>query len=1144
MSKYDNLEKAVAALEAQRPVLGDAVVDAALAPMREKLAALKAQEAPIEQQRKLATILFADISGFTAMSETLDAEEVANVMNALWQRLDTAINRHGGTIDKHVGDAVMALWGIPATREDDPERAIRAALAMQAELADIRSTSSIGYYPSHGASRTPVEPTGMEKESPAFHMRIGINTGPVLLGAMGTKGEYTAMGDAVNLASRLEHAAPVDGILISQDTYRHVRGIFDVQSPPPLAVKGKSEPVLVYVVMQAKPRSFHVPSRGIEGLEIPMVGRDAELKHLQDHLEMAIQDRELHLVTIFGDAGVGKSRLLYEFENWLELQSTRFWYFKGRADQGMTGRPFSLLRDVLAFRFQIQDSDPPDVAREKLEKGVVAFFLLPPEMRGMGVEAAGSSHASHFDAAERAHFIGQLLGLDFTGSPHLQGVLNDAAQIRSRAFFYLAQLFQTITHTQPAVILLEDIHWADDGSLDWLNYLSREVHAMPLLVIGLARPTLLERRPLWGEGHDCHTCITLPPLNKRESRRLVEEILRNVDHIPTELRDLIVNGAEGNPYYVEELVKMLIEAHAIITGKDRWRVEVDRLNATRVPPTLTEVLQARLDTLSQAERETLKCASVVGQVFWDAVVAKLAQTVGPEMRAPKVSTQASEPEIQNAGNGTELALARLRQREMVFAREVSQFAGTREYTFKHAILRDVTYETVLLRQRRGYHALAVDWLIERSGARADEFAGLIAEHYDLAGEVAQALEWYKRAAKQAQAVFANDTAITFYRRILALLQNGGAARVEILLSLGDVFMLVGQWTQAEECYHEALATAEKVNDRLAQAQCQRLIGILLEKRGEYGKALTFLEEARAGFTSRCDRAGACRTLAMIGRVYHQQGNYVQARESLEASLALGREVDDKRGIADALNNLGNLAYRQEDHPAAQAHHTECLALRRAIGDKRGIANSLNGLGNVAYLQKDWTTAHMYWEESLALRREMGDKGGIASSLNNLGGLAYLEKDYDTARKMYEESLALKREMGDKPGIALSLSNLGTMACLQGNLTTSLAFYRESIALHKGTGDRRGIALSLSGLAGVAGRLGQAERAARLAGATQSLIQKIGVKLDSDELSVYDPGISAARSQLGEAAFVAAWAIGQAMTLEETVAYALKDPKEG
>jgi class 3 adenylate cyclase len=249
MNELEQLEQTIAALEAQRSILGNEVVETAIGPLREKLAALRSKQSPEAQQRKLITVLFADVSGFTNMSEQLDAEEVSEIINALWSRLDKTILEHGGYIDKHIGDAVMALFGAPTAQEDDTERAIRAALEMQAEIASWK------------AGFSDVNPL-LYSLVQEIRMRIGINTGPVLLGMVGSSSEYTAIGDTVNLASRLEHAAPVGGVLISQDTYQHVRGIFDVTPLDPIQVKGKREPVQVYVVNARRPRSFRITTRG------------------------------------------------------------------------------------------------------------------------------------------------------------------------------------------------------------------------------------------------------------------------------------------------------------------------------------------------------------------------------------------------------------------------------------------------------------------------------------------------------------------------------------------------------------------------------------------------------------------------------------------------------------------------------------------------------------------------------------------------------------------------------------------------------------------------------------------------------------------------------------------------------------------
>ena len=348
--KIAQLQQAITVQESMRSMLGEAIVNTTIAALRKQLAELEGQAAPQAhmpppagasapgQQRKLASVLFADIAGFTALSETLDAEDVTDIMNDLWQQIDAAITNHGGWIDKHIGDAVMALWGVEQSHEDDPEHALHAALAMQNALADFRQQRQV-----------------------QLSMRIGVNTGPVLLGEVGSRHEFTAMGDAVNLASRLEHAAPVGGILTSHNTYLHVRSLFDMQALDPIQVKGKKEPVQVYLVKQARQRSFHKDTRGVKdiagGHRPRMIGRDAELGGLQNAFAAACAGKR-QVVTVTGDAGVGKSRLLSEFDLWMETQPPAA-IFRGRADEFIQHTPYSLLRDLLTASCQMLDSDAP-----------------------------------------------------------------------------------------------------------------------------------------------------------------------------------------------------------------------------------------------------------------------------------------------------------------------------------------------------------------------------------------------------------------------------------------------------------------------------------------------------------------------------------------------------------------------------------------------------------------------------------------------------------------------------------------------------------------------------------------------------------------------------------------------------------------
>jgi class 3 adenylate cyclase len=429
------LEQAIAALEANRSKIGDEVTDVAISALREKLTA--GQTLRVPQQRKQVAVLFADMSGFTAMSETMDHEIINDVINSLWSRVDKAIHDHSGRIDKHIGDAIMALYGTPTAHEDDPERAIRSALQIQSEIQDWKRELSKAL-------------PNFQTQIQNIQLRIGINTGPALLGTVGTVGEYTAIGDTVNLAQRLEANAPKGGILISNDTHQHVRGVFDVTPLEPITVKGKSEPIQVFTVNGVKPRSFRDTTRGLEGIETRTIGRDAELEQLKDAFNKTVAQRNTHLVTLVAEAGIGKSRVLFEFGKWLDTLDGPIQLLKGRAAQEISQIPYALLRGILSSYFGIQENDRAAVAKQNLERGV-ARFTSDPEV-----------------AQLYAHFIGYLIGLDYTDSKYLKGILNDARQVRNLAFQYAAEFVADVAHGQAVVIFLEDIHWADTDSLDFL----------------------------------------------------------------------------------------------------------------------------------------------------------------------------------------------------------------------------------------------------------------------------------------------------------------------------------------------------------------------------------------------------------------------------------------------------------------------------------------------------------------------------------------------------------------------------------------------------------------------------------------------------------------------------------------------------
>ncbi len=1013
MTEREELEQAIAKIEAQRAVLGDDVVNTMVAAAHEKLAALEAQRAV--EQRKQVTVLFADVSGFTAMVETMDPEEVRDTMNALWNRLDRAIIAHGGTIDKHMGDAVMAIFGAPTAREDDPERAIRAALSMHKEIKKWRKEMK--------ASKSPFS----HPQSP-ISIRVGIHTGPVWLGAVATTAEYTAMGDTVNLAFRLQYAAPVGGVIVSHDTYRHVRGVFDVMPMEAITVKGKSEPIPVYVILRAKPRAFRLTSRGVRGIETRMVGREEELEQLKNALREVIGKRELKIVTIVGEAGVGKSRLLYEFDNWIALLSETVFHFKGRAGAQTSNLPYFLIRDFLSFRFEIQDSDPAAIVQEKLERGIAEFI---------GV-----------DYVEKAHFMGHLIGFDFSTSPHLRGILGDARQIRDRALYYFTQFFTAVGQRGPTIIFLEDIHWADKASLELINHLTRECPQALLLIVCLARPSLFERQSSWGQRQAAHTVLELFPLSIQESRELVAEILRKADQIPTSLRDMVVSRVEGNPFYIEEFIKALIEDGVITTSAEQWHVRPERLTEVRIPPTLVGVLQARLDRLPRMERELLQRASVVGRVFWDGALERIYRS--PEDRM-------SQDEIQ-------ATLKILRKKELVFRREESAFAGEREYMFQHTILHSATYESVLKRLRRVYHAQVATWLIERSGERVGENAGLIGGHYELAGEIAQATGWYGQAGKQARSTYAPEEAIGYYQKALALLPDetvrdsgtSSAQRVILYEGLGEMLLWQARYTEAAEACVAMRTTAESSGDIVAQARAWNRLSRTQGAQGDYLAALDSAKQAESICRNAQDSGSAGRmelacALFRIGWSHYRLGNLNAALKAGEEALVFSTKLDARRRIADSLNLLGGVHSVLGHHGDAAHYNSRAVTLYQELGDQEGIGAMLDHLGEHAQLRGDYGAAAALHREALKIAYETGNRNREMAFLSNLGGARVGMGEYRTAE--YDLRRIIQwAEIAGQGGWLSSTYRFLAVACLgQGKIEESMAVARRALTLGREAG---------------------------------------------------------------------------------------------
>ena len=985
-----DIKKAIEAQEGMRSILGDSVVGTTLAVLHDQLNALERQstqqEGGNQTRRRLVTVLFADVSDFTAFSEHRDAEDVANLVNQLWTRADWIIQEYGGLIDKHIGDAVMALWGTETAREDDAERAIRAALRIQEMFRD-----GIGSLP--------------------IRLKVGINSGQVVLSAIGTQGEFTAMGDTVNTASRLVHAANGGDVLISLNTYQLVRGLFDVHKQIPLMVKGKTEPLQTYVIHRMKPRAFRIGRRGVEGVITRMVGRKKEFRAIQSAFEQCVSSGHVTVTVVKGEAGLGKSRLIYEFEAWLESQPAEYYLFKGRADEETMSLPYSLLRDVFCERFQIRDNDSQAEAREKLMKGIAALSKLVSE--------------------ERASLIGELLGFDFSESPFVRGIRKDARQIRDRSFNSIVQLFTELTLDSPVVLLLDDIHWADSGSLDLIEYLAKLEITLPVFILCAARPSLDEFHPNWGSNFPLSTMIAIGNLDLDASRELVSEILRNVSDLPEDLVETVAKNAEGNPFYLEELIKVLIEDGVIVKGEDDWQIVPHRVTQLRVPATLTGVLQARLDRLPSRENEVLERAAVIGRTFWDTAVAAI---------------HAQEPaHVLTDGEDVLSVLSALRSKELVFSHQPSAFASAEEFIFKHTILREVTYERVLKAKRKLYHRMAADWLIQQSGERIDEYLGLIAQHYELASDTARAVEYLERAAEKSMRLSAYHEALSASERALAILASSGdthlAMRARLLLTIGVAHLWLTDHATATERFEECIALARSIHDQ-----------------GLESKAL-----------------------ARLGRIGLEQGRFDLAEKQLQESLAIAQELNDIEGIAYTLAHLGYINHYQGKYDEAQRYGEESYEFAKQSGDAIAQAFSLNMLAMISVNLHQFERAHDYHLLAIEICKQAGDRYGFARTYNNLSELIRVQRKYAEAKPYTLEGIKLARELGNRYTLPIMLINLVYSQVGLGELREAYASLSEALQLNLENDSISWVLFSLVGYANILAAEGKRSSALQVLG---------------------------------------------------------------
>jgi class 3 adenylate cyclase/tetratricopeptide (TPR) repeat protein len=865
---------------------------------------------PAGEERKVVTVLFCDLVGFTARSDRADPEDVGAMLRPFHARLRGEIERVGGTLDKLIGDAVMAVFGVPAVHEDDPERAVRCALRMLDAIAELNQA--------HPALELAV--------------RIGINTGEALVALERGADSEGVVGDVVNTAARLQGVAPVNGVVVGEATWRATQALFTYEQLAPVQVKGKAEPVPIWRVLGARSRP------GVDVVErppTPLIGRGEELAALQRCYRQALSEHAVQLVTVLGAPGVGKSRLVREFAGFVDAQPELVAWRRGHCLAYGEAAGFWALGEIIKAQAGILESDDPREVAAKLDAAVRAVTG---------------------DASEREWLrarLAPLVGVATAG---------EAPAGRDESFTAWRQFLHLVAGQSPLILVLEDLHWADPALLDFLEQLLDQASAADLLVVVTARPELLERRPGWGEGRPNATTISLAPLDDGQTAMLLAALLGQ-SMLPAEVHSMLLERAGGNPLYAEEFVRLL-------TDRDLITPHGDLVSASDLPlpETVQAVIAARLDTLAPEHKTLLQCAAVFGKVFWPGAVVAMSG-VGEEA-------------VRNG-------LRQLERKELIRAARLSAVEDEAEYSFWHALIRDVAYAQIPRTSRHRRHRAAAEWIQALAGDRVADRAELIAYHFTQALVHARAarepdLARLEGSTREALILAGDSTmgldvarAEAYYRQALELCPPGTPGRARMVARAARAAFQSGRVAEAAGAYREAIVAFAAEGDVVGEGEALNRLCSVLWNQGEARRARDALLRAVELLERARPSPELCSAYAQMAMDRVMSGHPQEALGWADKALALAEELGglpeerlralDSRGVARGdLGDLGGM----DDLRAA-------LALGLEVGASVDTWVVYNNLIELLWLSEGPVAALATCQEAITFTERRGLGEGTA-----------------------------------------------------------------------------------------------------------------------------------------------------------------------
>jgi class 3 adenylate cyclase/tetratricopeptide (TPR) repeat protein len=924
------------------------------------------------EERKVVSVLFVDLVGFTARSDRADPEDVRSTLRVYHDLLKREIERFGGTVEKFIGDAVMAVFGAPVAHEDDAERAVRACIRITDAIAELNE-----------------ERPGLD-----LSVRAAVNTGEavVTLGARPEHGEGFVTGDVVNVASRLQGVAPAGGVVVGELTYRATRMAIEYEELEPVGVKGKDERVPIWRALAARSR-FGVDVE--QGTRTPLIGREPELSLLKDLYRRAMREQNPQLVTLSGEPGVGKSRLTWEFQRFIDDEPDLVFWRQGRCLPYGEGITFWALSEIVKSHAGILENDGPDEAADKLADAVGS--VVDDEIERDWIHAR----------------LAPLVGL---------GAADAVSAEREEAFAAWRSFLEAIAASSPLVLVIEDMHWADPAMLAFVEHLADWASGVPMLVLCTARPELFDRQPGWGGGKRNHTAVSLSPLSPDETARLIAALLDQAV-LPAETQAALLARASGNPLYAEEFVRMLVDRGVLVRGGATWGLAGDERDIP-VPESVHAIIAARLDTLPPERKSLLQNAAVIGKVFWAGALVEMG---GPEPSEVRES------------------LHELARKELLRPARRPSIEGETEYAFWHLLIRDVAYGQIPRAARAEKHRAAAEWIERIAGERVADGAELLAYHYEQALQLSRAAggddpELGSRARRflilAGERAERLDTAkaVAYYERALELTPPGNPDRVLVLLRVARSLWGTGGLARAEACCREALEAARGDGNALGEGEALTWLSKLAWAGGDTSRQFELLEEAVRILEARPPGPELASAYSRLTAAYGLAWRPAETRRAVERGLPVVREYGSEADLMTVLQFRGQARADFGEVEGGFEDLREGLRLALEAAPAALAAAAHVNLGDMTWVHHGPAKGQELYEAAAELAERRGAPGAA-----------------DWARM---ESMWTRFDLGDWDGLLAIGDRI--LDRVQGPGTSQIwvltEAYRQDVLLHRGVAD--------------------------------------------------------------------------------------------